>query len=216
MGDVISLAAHPRFRVAEPAREQESGLVTAEVVFAFDLSSPFTYLAADRVERHFARVEWRPVLAGMAALPERPDAYAEERAAALGLPLVWPDRFGPATAAMRVASLAAERGCARAFVLAAGRLAFCGGFDLDDPDVIAEAAAVAQLGLDDALAAAGDSARDEPMREAARRLAAQGADRFPLLCVDGTMFAGEDRLAAAVAAFAGVGEDPSPVRYSGS
>jgi hypothetical protein len=30
------------------------------------------------------------------------------------------------------------------------------------------------------------------------------------------MFSGEDRLAAAMAAFAGAGEDPSPVRYGSS
>ena len=211
MGDVISLAGHPRFRPADPVGD-EPRRSTAEVVFAFDLASPFTYLAAERVERHFEQVEWRPVLAGT-SLPSEPAALAEQRAAALGLPLVWPEASGSPPAAMRVASLAAERGCSRAFTLAAGRLAFCGGFALDDPDVIAEAAAVAQLGLDDALAAAGDGTRDEPMRRAARRLVTQGADRLPLLSVDGVIFAGEDRLAAAAAAYAGTGEQPPPLRY---
>ena len=45
--------------------------------------------------------------------------------------------------AMRVAALAAEQDRAAPFVLAAGRLAFCGGYDLDDPETIAEAAAAA-------------------------------------------------------------------------
>ena len=65
---------------------------------------------------------------------------------------------------MRVASLAAaEGGHAAPFVLAASRLAFCGGFDLDDPEVLAEAAAAAGLGLPEVLAAAGDRSRDGEM-----------------------------------------------------
>ena len=60
---------------------------------------------------------------------------AEERAAALRLPLVWPERF-PEAGARRDARrrpTRPSRAAARAFVLAAARLAFCGGFDLDDP-----------------------------------------------------------------------------------
>ena len=63
-------------------------------------------------------------------------------------------------AAMRVAAMASERGMAAPFVLAAGRLAFCGGYDLDDPEVIAEAAAAAALALDEALVAAAQIRRD--------------------------------------------------------
>ena len=41
---------------------------------------------------------------------------------------------------MRAAHYASQQGRGAAFVLAAGRLAFCGGFDLDDPELLAEAA----------------------------------------------------------------------------
>ena len=44
-----------------------------------------------------------------------------------------------------------------AFVLAATRLAFCGGFDLEDPEILAEAAAAAGIVLDDYLQASRDS-----------------------------------------------------------
>ena len=58
--------------------------------------------------------------------------HAEERAAALRLPLEWPERWPmPVPAAMRVAHYAAQQGRGGAFVLAATRLAFAGGFDLD-------------------------------------------------------------------------------------
>jgi 2-hydroxychromene-2-carboxylate isomerase len=101
---------------------------------------------------------------------------------------------------MRVASLAAERGCGGAFALAASRLAFCGGFDVDDPEILAEAAAVAGIALDDALHAAGDVARDGPIEAAARTLLAAGAQRLPVLQVGRTLFCGEHRLLEAAAA----------------
>ena len=118
------------------------------------------------------------------------------------MPLVWPEGdLGTATtAAMRVASFATERGRAAAFAQAAMRLAWCGGFELDDPEVLAEAAAAAGLGLDDALAAAGDVAHDGPMELTARRLLAAGADRLPGVVVNRQLFAGELRLPEAAAA----------------
>jgi 2-hydroxychromene-2-carboxylate isomerase len=85
-------------------------------------------------------------------------------------------------------------------VLAAGRLAFCGGYDLDDPEVIAEAAAAAGLPLDDALAAAGQLRRDGPMEHTALRLLRRGADELPVVTVGRQLFAGERRLAEAAAA----------------
>lgn len=124
----------------------------------------------------------------------------QERAAELRMPLVWPETWPNAgRGAMRVAALAAERGCAAPFVLAASRLAFCGGYDIDDPEALAEAAAAAGLGLDEALAAASDLRRDGPLERAALRLTARGADGLPVLVVGRTLFCGEDRLAEAAA-----------------
>jgi len=96
---------------------------------------------------------------------------------------------------MRVASHAAECGRAAAFALAAGRLAWCGGFELDDPEVLAEAAAAASLGLDGALRAGGDIARDGRMEAAALRLLGAGANKLPAVVADRRLFAGELRLA---------------------
>ena len=136
----------------------------------FDLACPFTYLAAERVERAFAHVTWtaassetlqRRCLADDAESVERVRARPSARAATLRLPLVWPEGFPKAVpAAMRAAAFAAEQGRGGAFVLAAGRLAFCGGFDLDDPEILAEAAAAAGIRLDECLRAAGDARRD--------------------------------------------------------
>jgi 2-hydroxychromene-2-carboxylate isomerase len=202
VGDLISLADARAARAQDPGTQpRSSGPRPPRVAFHFDLSSPFTYLAAERVDRLFPNLVWRPVLEEVLQVEQPPTEVAEERAHALGLPLVWPE-LGPESVrpAMRVAALAAEQGRAAPFVLAATRLAFCGGFELDHPEVLAEAAAAANLGLEDCLAAAGDVRRDGPMEDAARRLLAQGADRLPVVRVGRLLFAGEDRVAEAAAA----------------
>jgi 2-hydroxychromene-2-carboxylate isomerase len=208
MGDVVHLA-QVRGRREWAARRRG----VAPAFFYFDLACPFSYLAAERVERLFARVVWRPVLGEGVhrgdpwADPLRAAAAhtaAERRAAELRVPLVWPEGSGATTGAslpaMRVASFAAEQGRAAAFALAAGRLKWCGGFELDDPEVLAEAAAAAGLGLEDALHAGGDLGRDGAMEAAARRLLAAGADRLPAVVAGRRLFAGELRLGAAAAA----------------
>ena len=209
MGDLIFLAD---VRAARP----EPGAVALpepgagpRVTFFFDLVSPWTYLAAERAERLFASGRWRPAMgdaiAGGRRAPDPRDdaqrAAAERRADELRLPLVWPEGW-PASGrgAMRVAALAAERGQAAPFVLAASRLAFCGGYELDDPEVIAEAAAASGLALDDALGAAGQVRRDGPMERTALRLLRRGADELPAVTVGRQLFAGEGRLAEAAAA----------------
>jgi 2-hydroxychromene-2-carboxylate isomerase len=205
MGELIDLAqrrdaAQRRTRSREPLRAQ----------LYFDLACPFTYLAAERVERAFAHITWRPAsaetlqrrsLAADGETVDRVRAAAELRAAALRLPLVWPEGYPKAVpAAMRAAAVAAGEGRGGAFVLAAGRLAFCGGFDLDDPEILAEAAAAAGIRLDECLRAASDARRDGAMEAAGRRLLAAGADRLPVLRIGRSLFWGEQRVGAAAAA----------------
>lgn len=211
MGDVIDMAGHRRQRAARSrsATPELHAPARAAVTFFFDLASPDTYLAAERASRIFGALRWAPVIgdalgaAGGAARPsgDALRAAAELRAQELRMPLVWPDA-GPASclAAMRIADHAAEAGRAEPFVLAAGRLAFCGGFDLDDPDVLAEAAGAAGLALDACLRAASDPARDVAMADRGRRLLAQGADRLPALRVGRLLFCGEEHMLEAAAA----------------
>jgi 2-hydroxychromene-2-carboxylate isomerase len=204
MGELIDLAqrraaVHRKARKREPLRAQ----------LFFDLACPFTYLATERVERAFAHVVWtaassetlqRRCLADDPESVDRLRAAAEVRAAALRMPLVWPDGFPKQVpAAMRAAAFAAEEGRGGAFVLAAGRLAFCGGFDLDDPEILAEAAAAAGIRLEHGLRAAGDARRDGAAEAAGRRLLAAGADRLPVLRVGRALFWGEQRVGAAAA-----------------
>jgi len=214
LGELISLAERRAARAAASARRARP-----RVSFFFDLASPWTYLAAERVDRLFAEVHWRPAMAD--ALPadrggEGVREAADERAVALRMPLVWPEAWPTAgLSAMRVATLAAERGRAAPFVLAASRLAFCGGFDVDDPEILAEASAVAGLGLEECLQAAGDLRRDGPPEQAARRLLIQGADGLPVLVVGRTLFCGEHRIAEAAAAASGRSFTTPPLRHLG-
>ena len=208
MGEVIQLEERRARRQGGRRVATRPGPLRAE--FLFDLACPFTYLAAERVDRGFAAVTWTPAcgaalarrsVCGDAGAERRLRRAAEERAVQLRMPLVWPERFPEhVPAAMRVAAFASERGRGAAYALAAGRLAYCGGFDLEDPEVIAEAAAAAGLPLDDCLAAARDASRDEACEAAGRRLLAAGADRLPALRVGRALFWGEDRVAEAAAA----------------
>jgi 2-hydroxychromene-2-carboxylate isomerase len=216
MGDLISLAERRaiRARAHEAAGEARAAALHPDgararqrVTFYFDLASPWTYLAAERVDRFGGDVRWRPVLSD--GLPNLGPAdggrgRAEERAAELRLPLVWPERWpGAVPAAMRVAAMAAERAQAAPFVLAAGRLAFCGGYDLEDPEILAEAAAAAGLPLEECLTAAGRVGRDGALERTGLRLLAHGADALPALRVGRRLFCGEHRLSEAIA-FAGL------------
>jgi len=211
MGELISLAERRAARA-----EAHAPPVRPRVSFFFDLASPWTYLAAERVDRRFAEVRWQPAVGE--ALPgardlDRQRGVAQERADELHMPLVWPEEQPAAgRSAMRVAALAAEHGRAAEFVLAASRLAFCGGYDVDDPEILAEAAAAADLGLDECLRAAGELRRDGPMERAALRLLAQGADALPVLVVGRALFCGEHRLPEAAAAFSGRRAAPSTAR----
>jgi 2-hydroxychromene-2-carboxylate isomerase len=206
MGEVIRLAERRAARRPKEGRRH----ARFSVEFLFDLCCPYSYLAAERMERAFEDVIWTPA-SSTALRCGAPDSdqdhvgrarlAAEIRASELRLPLVWPDRWpDDVPAAMRAASYAAERGRGAAFVLAAGRLAFCGGFDLDDPEILAEAAAAAGIGLDGCLQAVGELHRDGPIEAAGRQLLSVGADRLPALRVGRSLFWGEHRVAEAAAA----------------
>jgi 2-hydroxychromene-2-carboxylate isomerase len=203
MGEVIRLAERRQARRTPPRKR----FAPLRAEFLFDLACPFTYLAAERIERAFDHVAWRPASAtalragSLAADPAALTSVrvaAERRAAALRMPLEWPEAYpADVPVAMRVAAHAADCGRGAAFVLAAGRLAFCGGFDLDDPEILFEAAAAAGLALDDCLRAAGDRRRDGAIEARGRRLLAAGADRLPALKIGRSLYWGEERVAEA-------------------
>lgn len=221
MGELILLSDRRAARHVQRVRERLEPAAPPPITFWFDLSCPFSYLAAERVERRFPLVRWRPAFtSGLAARARarhdgrRHDAMAASRARALHMPLVWPDGT-PADwrGAARAALYAGENERAAPFVLAAGRLAFCGGFDLDDPEVLAEAASAAGLPEDELLAAAADVSRDEVIATATSCLDAAGAHRLPALQLGARILSGEREITAALSAVASGA--PSPLTYTG-
>jgi 2-hydroxychromene-2-carboxylate isomerase len=205
MGDVIRLAD----RRARRAAGQGKGRGATAAAFHYDLACPFSYLALERVERLLPGVRWRPTVADALhrgdpwaedAAGAEARAAAERRAHELRLPLSWPvEHARAARGAMRAAHHATEVGRGGEFALAAARLAYCGGFDLNDPEVLAEAAAAAGIPLDACLRAAGDVSRDGALERAGRRLLAAGANRLPAIRVGRVLHCGEAQVAQAAA-----------------
>jgi 2-hydroxychromene-2-carboxylate isomerase len=207
MGELIVLDSHRRRRWVgagnrpSTRRQPRSSAPSAGDTpkFYFDLACPFSYLAAERVERLLPGVQFIPVAAGavggswesanLHVLRER----ASRLATALRLPLQWPDRFGrPCPRALRAASYAAEAGAGARFALAATRLAFCGGFDLEESSVIVEAALAACLEPQACLYAARDPRRDEALQDNALALIGCGVNQLPAVLTSHGRFAGED------------------------
>jgi 2-hydroxychromene-2-carboxylate isomerase len=197
MGEVISLIERRADRLQRANRSARA--------FFFDPCCPFSYLAAERVERLLGEIEWIPVSSeavgdGSWQLPEAAQVAAERRAEELRLPLVWPDRFPLCVPGLlRAASYASAIGSGAQFALAAMRLSFCGGFDLEDPEILAEAAAAAGVPLEACFEAIGDAKLDAPLRATAQGLRARGVRLLPAVRVGPRMITGEHRLAEAAA-----------------
>jgi 2-hydroxychromene-2-carboxylate isomerase len=178
-----------------------AGSSTAELAqFFYDLASPDSYLAAERVVDVLGAVpEFVPVRMGgatgfrCAAEEAIYRAETERRAAAYGLlPLVWPPELDADTDwAMLVATFAKQTGRVVAFSLAAFRQAFAAGRDLADRDNVLIAAAAAELHPAAVVKGAGlrgTRARLETATAAAR---AAGVRSVPAVVADGKVFHGE-------------------------
>jgi predicted DsbA family dithiol-disulfide isomerase len=190
MGEVIEL----KDQLADRSRPR-GGMRAA---FFYDVACPFSYLVGERTERVLGEVEWIPAPAvGLDGGDRwaRFDAtreLAERHADAVRLPLVWPDGFPANTRhALRVASYAAENGAGARFALAAMRLAFCGGFDLEDAEILAIAAGAAGLSPEGCLLAARDPARDVSLWATARGLRRRGVRALPALRLGRRFIEGE-------------------------
>lgn len=199
MGELIYLDNHRKHR-SRPAPD-------AAPAFFFDLACPESYLTAERIERTLGSIDWVPVAGDSvrggprsARELEAAREQARARACALRLPLVWPDNF-PAAAprALRAAARASELGHGARFALAAARLHFCGGYDLDDLETLADAAAAAGVPLDECLNAAGDADRDQALAATAEGLRGHGITELPVVRVGWRWFEGARGLAAAAA-----------------
>lgn len=182
--------------------------------FYFDFSSPYGYLAANRINalaaHHHRRVNWRPILlgpmfkvAGTAPLLSVPlkGPYSSRdiprTARFLGIPYKQPDPFPIGTQnAARAFYWLNDRDPVKAhqFAMACYNTYFGQGIDITSADKVADIAAT--LGEDRAqvLAAVADPAVKERLKNEVDAALARGVFGSPYIIVDGEPFWGNDRL----------------------
>jgi 2-hydroxychromene-2-carboxylate isomerase len=194
-----------------------AGQPTLRPVFYYDFSSPYSYLAAERVNQVLPEPPlWEPISFGVLirrigktpwSMSEEKEAgmrEVERRAAERGLPEVrWP-RGWPvenySLAPLRAAVFAAQTGRLEAFSLAAFRQAFAAGRDLSDPDNVVIAAAACELHPRAVLKALETDSVKERLREATDAAIERGVTGVPTIALGEELFWGDDRLEEAAKA----------------
>jgi 2-hydroxychromene-2-carboxylate isomerase len=192
-------------------------------VFYYDFSSPYSYLAAERVSGLFAEAgaeqpEWQPISFGhlLARTGRRPWSIPSEgpdpdhleeiqrRAAQRGLPEVrfpkgWPvDNYS--LNPTRAAVYAKESGKVVAFSLACFRQVFAAGRDMSDVDNVLLAAAACELHPNAVLKGIETKSVKEKLRAATEKAIEIGVEGIPTIAVGDRLFWGDDRLEEAVEA----------------
>lgn len=181
--------------------------------FHFDFSSPYGYLASERIEalaeRHQRAVEWRPMLLGavfkitgmqpLTAVPLKGEYTRRDlpRAARYhGIPFRMPSKFPISTQA--AARLVVWRrgldagGCAP-LVKALYRAYFVDDRDISDPGIAAAVAAETGADLGSARAAIDDASVKDALKRDVDAAIAAGVFGSPFVIVDGEPFWGLDR-----------------------
>ncbi len=176
--------------------------------FYFGAMSPYSWFAAERIERLLPDARWRPVFAGalfkqngrvswgLTDEREQKLADCDARAAAHGLgPIRWPDPWPTNDLLVaRAMTFCREQPLMRSYSLAAMRLSFLEGVDLGELDAVLEAGR--RVGLDERELSAALQADDvkDALRAANDEAVAAGAFGVPTIVVDGEPFWGDDRL----------------------
>lgn len=189
-------------------------------VFYFDYSSPYAYLAAERVNSTLPVVpRWQPIAFAFVlratgrtpwSLDERREegvAEVERRARDRGLPeLRWPPGWPVASyslPALRAGIYAQASGRVVAYSLAAFRQAFAGGRSLSDVDNVLLAAAACELHPRAVLKGIESRSVKEGLREATEAAIVRGVTGIPTIAVGDQLFWGDDQLEAAAEALGG-------------
>jgi len=192
----------------------KASLMADPIAFYFDFSSPYGYLAAQRIEgigaKHGREVAWKPYLmgitfktTGLRPLVDVPLKGGYTRhdlprsARLLGVPFRLPEPFPfPSVAACRAYYWLVDRDRSRAVTLAKALYHAAFGQGRDVSGAAAVVAVAAELGVDeDALTAAlEDSAVKDRLRAEVEDAMAKGAFGSPFVLVDGEPFWGHDRL----------------------
>ena len=192
-------------------------------IFFYDFSSPYSYLAAERISGVFAEAgaeqpEWLPISFGhvLQSTGRRPWSFEDDketdlteiqrRADERGLPKVlypegWPIESYSLLPA-RAATYAKESGRVVSFSLAAFRQHFAAGRPLNDPDNVVLAAAACELHPKAVLKGIETKSVKEKLKQATADAIERGVEGIPTVAVGDVLFWGDDRLEEAAAAVA--------------
>ncbi len=191
--------------------------------FYYDFSSPYSYLAAERISGLFAEAEleqpeWQPISFGhllqttgrrpWSIPPEGPDpehlAEVQRRATERGLPeVVYPKGWPVESYSLnpiRAAIYAKESGRVVSFTLACFRQVFAAGRDMSDVDNVLVAAAACELHPSAVLKGIETKSVKDRLRAATNEAIALGVEGIPTIALGDRLFWGDDRLEEAVEA----------------
>jgi 2-hydroxychromene-2-carboxylate isomerase len=184
--------------------------------FYFGAMSPYSWFSAERVDGLIADARWQPLFlggifkvngrkswgldehraAGMADCEARADEYG------LG-PIRWPGQWPTSDLTVARAMLVADRkGLLKPFALAAMRLAFREGADLQQAAAVLEAAGRSGIDAEELRAALGEQDVKDALRAAGEQALARGVSGVPTVIVGEQLFWGDDRLEQAASAAA--------------
>ena len=192
----------------------DTNATPAPLEFYFDFSSPYSYLASEKIDALAARfgrkVKWRPILLGVifkttGAAPltlvplkgEYSKHDFQRSARFMGLPFVLPDKFP-------VASQSAARayywlhgqdcGQARAFAHAVFRALFVENRDISQPEVLRALAESLGIDPDACISATNDEQYKQRLKDEVEAALKKGVFGAPMIYCDGEPFMGADRL----------------------
>jgi 2-hydroxychromene-2-carboxylate isomerase len=198
--------------------------VSERAIFYYDFSSPYSYLAAERISGLFAEAglqqpEWQPISFGhiLQATGREPWSFEEDRRAHFaeiqrraderGLPkVVYPEGWPVENYSLnpiRAAIYAKESGRVVSFSLACFRQVFAGGKDMSDTDNVVIAAAACELHPNAVLKGIETQSVKRKLRDATDEALARGIVGIPTVAVGDELFWGDDRLEEAVGAASG-------------
>jgi 2-hydroxychromene-2-carboxylate isomerase len=189
----------------------------SEPVFYYDFNSPFAYIAAHRVDDVLpARPRWQPIAFAFLLIAHEREPWSfdvenrgatmqdcERRAAALGLPLSWPDGWPQQSYSLlplRASVLAERAGILREFSRAAFRRHFSEPDGVKEIGGVLAVAAEAGLDPDEVRAHVGDDDVKQVVKDATDAAIELGVFGVPTVQVSDELFWGDDRLEEAAAA----------------
>ena len=184
------------------------------IEFYFDFSSPYGYLAAERIDdiaaRHDRNVTWRPYLMGVAMkvtgsspVVNRPMLGTYSRhdmlrsARRLKVPFSFPDPFPIATVAACRAVYWMERaagGEAKPLAKALYRAYFVDGRNISEAEVVADVATESGADRDALVGGIQEPSIKERLKEVTNDAVERGIFGSPFFVVDGEPFWGHDRM----------------------